>query len=256
MNIVGSYELLARIAESNSAQRWRGRDTMLGRDVQLRQIGTGSTATIDAPRSGLRVLAGLSHPNIVGLLDKVEADGQLWLIDETADGITLEVVLGTGSWPTPPQALGIVRGVLKGLAYVHNSRAMHGDITPATVLLDAHGTARLTDFGLPASTGAAGADAKVSGADLQSPEAASGLGVSVRSDVYSVGALLALLLGDEVDVHLRPVLDKAMAKDPTERYLDAEELLEAIEDAAEAAYGEEWLAQASVVELVTSVVSD
>ena len=59
-------------------------------------------------------------------------------------------MLARATWPTPQQSLGIVRGVLKGLAYVHNSRAMHGDISPSTVLLDAKGTARLTDFGLPA----------------------------------------------------------------------------------------------------------
>ena len=46
------------------------------------------------------------------------------------------------------------------------------------------------------------------------------------------------------------MLDKALAKDPTERYLDAEEFLQALEDAAEARFGEDWLGEASVVELV------
>ena len=228
---------------------------MLGREVQLRQVGAVGTSpltTFEAPRSALRVLAGLSHPNIVGLLDKIEADGQVWLIDETADGVTLETVLLV-AWPTPQQALGIVRGVLKGLAYVHNSRAMHGDINPSTVLLDAKGVARLTDFGLPAPIVALGSEPV---SMLLSPEAVSGLGLSVRSDVYSVGALLALLLREDIAATLLPMLDKAMARDPTERYLDAEELLEALEDAAEAAYGEAWLAEADLAELVVSVVGE
>jgi serine/threonine-protein kinase len=245
VQIVGSYELLGRIAETKSAQRWRGRDTALGRDVLLRRVGNGATTTIDQPRSGVRFLAGLSHPNIVGLLDQVEADGQVWLIDEPADGITLDAVLASPTWPSPQQALGIVRGVLKGLAYVHNSRALHGDINPSTVLLERNGTVRLADFGWPAPT-----DASTSPPDLLSPEAANGLALSARSDVYSVGALLALLLRADVDARLRPVIDKAMAKDPTDRYLDAEEFLEALEDAAELGYGEGWLAEASVVDLI------
>jgi serine/threonine protein kinase len=268
VDVVGSYELLARLTDASSAtragsksgQRWRGRDTAHGRDVRLRQIGPGASsgstgpagqaapiATIDGPRTGVRVLAGLSHPNIVALLDKVEADGQIWLIDEPADGITLDALLERASWPTPCQSLGIVRGVLKGLAYVHSSRALHGSINPANVLLDVRGTARLTDFGSPAPGMGTGSERAVA---FLSPEAAGGLGVSVRSDVYSVGAVLAMLLAANIEPGLRPLLDRSMAKDPTERYLDAEEFLEAIEDSAELSLGESWLEQASIVGLL------
>ena len=259
MDQVGSYELLGCIAETNTGNRWRGRDIALGREVLLRQvrqtapIGAGATggatalATIAQPRSGLRFLAGLSHPNIVSLLDKIEADGQVWFVDEPADGVTLEVVLAGLSWPTAPQSFGIVRGVLKGLAYVHNSRALHGDISPSTVLLDHRGTARLGDFGRPSLSGVA-ADAQAQA--YRSPEAANGLGVSARSDVYSVGVVLATLLRGDVDQRTRALLDHAMAKDPTDRFLDAEEFLQALEDVAEQRFGESWLNEASVVELV------
>jgi serine/threonine protein kinase len=253
VEIVGSYELLVRLAETTGAQRWRGRDTALGRDVALRRMGAGATATLEQPRSAARLLTGLSHPNIVALLDKIESDGQVWLIDEPADGVTLDTVLAGAIWPTPQQGIGIVRGVLQGLAYVHSRRAMHGDIKPSTVLLATNGTARLTDFGVPAPGTPAGP-----APNFLSPEAATGLGLSARSDVYSVGAVLALLLrggpsatnGTSVDDRIRPVLDRAMAKDPTDRYLDAEQFLQALEDAAEAGYGEAWLSEASLVELV------
>lgn len=256
MEIVGSYELLVRLAETTGAQRWRGRDTTLGRDVALRRMGAGATATLEQPRSAARLLTGLSHPNIVALLDKIESDGQVWLIDEPADGVTLDTVLAGAAWPTPQQGLGIVRGVLQGLAYVHSRRAMHGDIKPSTVLLATNGTARLTDFGVPAPGTPAGS---APASSFLSPEAATGLGLSARSDVYSVGAVLALLLrggpgpgagGAGTDDRIRPVLDRAMAKDPTDRYLDAEQFLQALEDAAEAGYGEAWLSAASVVDLV------
>jgi serine/threonine protein kinase len=259
---VGSYELLGCIAETNTGNRWRGRDIALGREVLLRQVrqvtpigaggaggvgGAGALATIAQPRSGLRFLAGLSHPNIVSLLDKIEADGQVWFVDEPADGVTLEAVLAGPNWPTAPQSFGIVRGVLKGLAYVHNSRALHGDISPSTVLLDHRGTARLGDFGRPSLAGVA---ADVQAQAFRSPEAANGLGVSARSDVYSVGVVLATLLRGDLDPRTRALLDHAMAKDPTDRFLDAEEFLQALEDVAEERFGETWLADASVVELV------
>jgi eukaryotic-like serine/threonine-protein kinase len=238
---VGSYELLGRLADTNSAQRWRGRDTALGRDVLVRRLGVGSTVW-PPPRSLARVLTGLSHPNIVGLLDQVEADGQVWLIDESADGVTLASVLARDEPLTAAQAVGVVRGVLQGLAYVHNRRALHGDINPSTILLDARGRARLSDFGLPAPTAAS--------RDFLSPEAVNGLGLSARSDVYSVAAVLALLLGRAVDPAIRPVLAKGLARDPTDRYLDAEQFLQDLEDAAEAALGEAWLADASIAVLV------
>jgi serine/threonine protein kinase len=261
VNIVGSYELLGPIADASSGLRWRGRDTAHGRDVQVRQLGFGAVATLEQPRSGVRVLAGLSHPNIVTLLDKIEADGQVWLIDEPVDGTTLDTLLTRlaeelapleavrAVWPTPQQSLGITRGVLQGLAYVHTSRALHGGINPSTVVVDRFGIARLTDFGSPAQTSSA------STADPRylSPEAAAGLGLSARSDVYSVAAVLAMLLRDDVDARVRGVLDTALARDPTERYLDAEGFLQALEDVAEIAYGETWLADASVVALVAAV---
>jgi Protein kinase domain len=253
VNLVGSYELLGPIAVTNSGQRWRGRDTALGRDVLVRQVVARAIAAFDQPRSGVRVLAGLSHPNIVALLDKFEADGQVWLVDEPVDGVTLDRVLGGATWPTPQQSLGVVRGVLKGLAYVHTSRAIHGDVNPSTILVDRFGTTRLTDFGLPVPPAAS---ASTTAPSYLSPEAASGLGVSARSDVYSVAAVLSMLLRDDVDPRLRPVLDTGMARDPTERFLDAEEFLQALEDAAERAYGEAWLSAASVVDLVVALVGD
>lgn len=249
MNIVGSYELLGPIAETHSGPRWRGRDTAHGRDVQVRQLGSGSVATLDQPRLAVRVLAGLSHPNIVALLDKIEADGQVWLIDEPVDGITLDALLAGTDWPTPQQSLGMIRGVLQGLAYVHTSRALHGGINPSAILIDRHGVARLTDFGSPAATPLASAAAST---DWLSPEAASGLGLSARSDVYSVGAVLRLLLADDADPKLRRVLGTALARDPTERFLDAEDFLRALEDTAELCFGEAWLASASVVDLVVA----
>jgi serine/threonine-protein kinase len=250
VNLVGSYELFGPVAVTTSGQRWRGRDTALGRDVLVRQVVAPAIAALDQPRSGVRVLAGLSHPNIVALLDRFEADGQVWLIDEPVEGVTLDQVIAGATWPTPQQSLGLVRGVLKGLAYVHTSRAIHGDISPSTILLDRSGTTRLTDFGLPAPPPTATPAAAPS---YLSPEAASGFGVSARSDVYSVAAVLSMLLGDDIDPRLRPVLDTGLARDPTERFLDAEEFLQELEDSAERAYGEAWLNEASVVDLVLAV---
>jgi eukaryotic-like serine/threonine-protein kinase len=249
VNLVGSYELLDPIAVTTSGRRWRGRDVALGRDVLVRQVVARAIAAFDQPRSGVRVLAGLSHPNIVALLDKVEADGQVWLIDEPVDGVTLDRVLAGPNWPSPQQSVGLVRGVLKGLAYVHTSRAIHGDISPATILLDHRGTTRLTDFGLPAPPPAA---TSLAPSAYLSPEAASGYGVSARSDVYSVAAVLSMLLRDDVGPRLRPVIETGLARDPTERFLDAEEFLQALEDAAEQAYGEAWLSSAAVVDLVVT----
>src|SRR5262249_42143939 len=136
---------------------------------------------------------------------------------------------------------------------------------------DSGGTTRLIDFGLARPTGTPGASGTPG---FASPEALHGEKLTPASDVYSSAAVLAMLLRgqplfagrteeevvaaqaaggapsvDGLDPHLREVLSRALAADPSERYPHANAFLVALDEAANRTYGIGWLPQAGIAAL-------
>lgn len=159
-----------------------------------------------------RVHAGLDHPNLVAVLDFGEHDGELYMAMEYVDGTSLEEVMGLSSGKRKPIPLGpalrIAREVLSGLAHVHsacdaNGRPLglvHREVSPGNILLGASGEVKLTDFGIVRS---ASGETRTLPGELRgqlgyvSPEQAMGARVDARSDLFSVGAILAeMLIGE------------------------------------------------------------
>ena len=148
-----------------------------------------------------RLMASLSHANVVSVLDFSEGDDGIYLALEHVDGLDLARLLKRES-PLPP-ALAIYIGscVLHALAYVHGRQAkdghplsiVHRDVSPSNVFLGRNGDVKLGDFGV----------AKMSRASVQtmpgtikgkiaymSPEQASAWDVDARSDLFSMGIVL------------------------------------------------------------------
>lgn len=274
---IGSYELVTQVAISPTGSVWLGRDPALGRQVALKQVAAGAVVSVERLRAEARVLARLSHPNIVAVIDLLETSGQLWLVEEWVDGLTLPAVLRHAGRFTPPQAVGAVRGGLLGLAHAHRNGVVHGDVSPSNLLLDMQGTTKLIDFGLAQPSGVPG----VAGTPgYLSPEAASGRPVLPASDVYSAAAVLALLLRGRplfegataeavlaaqfrpgepplgrIDPQFGSVLRAAMAPSAADRPADAGQFLAALDGAAERAFGPGWLASAGLAAVVGGAVT-
>ena len=158
-----------------------------------------------------RVHAALAHPNLVSVLDFGEAAGELFLVLEYVDGVPLSdvlraVVARKRAIELGP-ALHIAREVAAGLAYAHQYRddddaplgVVHRDVAPNNILLGRAGEVKLTDFGIVHS---AWSEVRTAPGELRgkvgyvSPEQAQGGAVEARTDLFSLGVVLAeMLLG-------------------------------------------------------------
>lgn len=158
-----------------------------------------------------RVHAALTHPNLVSVLDFGEAHGELYLVMEYVDGVSLADVMRAAVARKQAIALApalyIAREIAAGLAYAHQYRdeddaplgVVHRDVAPNNILLGRAGEVKLTDFGIVHSSWS---DVRTAPGELRgklgyvSPEQALGQGVDARSDLFSLGVVIAeMLLG-------------------------------------------------------------
>jgi len=190
----------------------------------LRQIGEGRAGVVLKVRQGeatlaLRVLDPkvfpneeararvlenlnsvqvLDHPNLASPLEVGFSDPHVWVLEELVEGVSLEKMLQVDEALPLADALAVTQGMLEGLACLEASDFVHGNLTLSNVLIDLYGVTRLTSVGLvPLPTDyeepPAGAS-PLSDARYLAPERVLGLGLDIRSDLYSVGICLYRLL--------------------------------------------------------------
>ncbi|MGY1617803.1 protein kinase [Geodermatophilus sp. SYSU D00691] len=153
------------------------------------------------------VVAGLSHRNIVGVLDRGDDGGQLWLAMQYVDGIDAETALEQAGGLLPaPRAVHVVTEVAAALDAAHRRQLVHRDVKPANILLgrmaedggDEPEQVFLTDFGiakpLDRATRLTRTGMVIATFDYASPEQIASEPLDARSDVYSLGCVLVKLL--------------------------------------------------------------
>jgi serine/threonine-protein kinase len=254
----GRYRLERRLGSGGMADVWLAEDQELGRKVAIKILHeryANDTQFVERFRREATHAAGLSHPNVVSIYDRGEAEGSYYIVMEYVEGRTLkELILTRGPCPVPV-AISYVRQVLAALRYAHRNGIVHRDIKPHNVLVDHEGRVKVADFGIAraGSSQMTEAGSIIGTAQYLSPEQARGAPVDESSDLYSTGVLLYELLTGEVPFtgetpveiamkHLQQVppapssirheiphdLDlivlRALAKEPADRYRSAKEL--------------------------------
>lgn len=208
-------------------------------------------------------LASLNHPHILTVHDVGALDGCQYLVTEFVDGGTLKTWAQTEK-RTWRQVIDLLVGVADGLAAAHAAGFVHRDVKPENVLISKNGYAKLADFGLAklfepldgeaatrTATGRTQPGMIVGTIAYMSPEQAAGKPADARSDIFSFGVVLyealagrqpftgatelevlqrvqhhtADPLGEAIPAALRTVVDKAMEKDPAERYQTMRDLV-------------------------------
>jgi beta-lactam-binding protein with PASTA domain/predicted Ser/Thr protein kinase len=254
----GRYQVVRKLGAGGMANVYLAEDQELGRRVAIKILNerhANDEQFVERFRREAKNAAALSHPNIVSIYDRGEAEGTYYIAMEYLDGRSLkELIVSRGPAPLNV-AIEYVRQILSALRFAHRHGIVHRDIKPHNVLVDADGRVKVTDFGI-ARAGASQmteAGSIVGTAQYLSPEQARGTGVDQRSDLYSLGIVLYELVtgklpfnGDtpveiamkhlsqmpELPSTIRPelpreldlVVTRALAKDPDERYQSAEEM--------------------------------
>ncbi|MCC6193079.1 MAG: serine/threonine protein kinase [Burkholderiales bacterium] len=257
---LGRYEIVGEIARGAMGVVYKARDPMIDRIVAIKTVTLGlSDAETEAfERRFFREAksAGrLNHPNVVTIHDVGKTDDVAYIAMEYLDGRSLRDIMDSGVVLPPQRIAGIAAEIAEGLAFAHRNQVIHRDVKPANIMVLASGAVKITDFGIALlPTGTRTLAGNVFGSPrYTSPEQVMGRPVDGRSDIFSLGAVLYEMLtgkppfqGNDLNSILRQVLSdptpppsshnpklprafdhvvgKALAKDPDDRYQDAQEM--------------------------------
>jgi serine/threonine-protein kinase len=264
--LAGRYEITAPIATGGMGEVWKARDRVLDRIVAakvLRSEYTGDPSFLARFRNEARHTAGLTHPNIASVYDygeTVDDSGtqQLaFLVMEFVEGQPLVSILHEEGRLPVDWTLHVLSQSADGLSAAHRAGVVHRDIKPGNLMVRPDGVVKLTDFGIAQARDAAPLTRTgmvVGTAQYLSPEQAQGMEVTAASDVYSLGVVayeclsgarpfdgasqVAIALAHinrpppplpaEVPPAVRLLVERALAKDPADRFADGGAFAEAI----------------------------
>lgn len=210
---LGAYEVVAPIGSGGMGEVYRALDVRLGREVAIKII---SHRLDKHPRAlsrferEARIVASLSHPNIVVLHDIGSENGVTFAVMELLDGDPLDRLLARGNLPWR-EGVEIAIAIADGLASAHAKGIVHRDLKPANVFLTREGHVKILDFGLaqhdPFRNGDVLVDPKrpddtqpgaVFGTvGYMSPEQVRGDPADRRSDIFSLGCVLYQMLSGD-----------------------------------------------------------
>ena len=254
----GRYRVVRKLGTGGMANVYLAEDQELGRSVAIKMLDERHSQDeqfVERFRREAKNAAGLSHPNIVSIYDRGQAEGTYYIAMEYLEGRTLkELLIARG--PTPlAVAIDYARQILSALGFAHRHGIVHRDIKPHNVVVAPDGRLKVTDFGIARSgTSQMTETGSIIGtAQYLSPEQAKGAPVTPASDIYSVGIVLYEMLtglvpftGDtpleiamkhlsttplppsearpDVPHELDSIVLRALAKDPEDRYQSADEM--------------------------------
>jgi protein kinase-like protein len=271
---IGRYTIESTLGQGSMGKVYLAQDPVIGRKVALKVITIRpDLSDAEAGQYRERFLreaqaaGALIHPNIVAVHDVGQdpATRSPYIVMEHVPGQDLKKVIVSRAPLSGPQAIGIVLQVAGALDYAHKSGIVHRDIKPANVLVTGQGRVKITDFGVARLPGSdlTRSDQFVGSPGFMSPEQLKGGQVDGRSDLFALGVILYQLLtgkapfeGESVSEVLYristqpaeppsethadvspdfdPILEKALAKDPAQRYQSGQDLIEALSPLARA----------------------
>ncbi len=260
------YEIMEQIGMGGMARVFRALDHRLNRQVAVKILREDLAEDAELRRrfhEESQAVAMLSHPNIVAVYDVSRSSDLEYIVMELIDGITLKQYMQKkGNKLNWREALHFITQIVKALGHAHSRGIIHRDIKPHNIMVLRDGSVKVADFGIArvASGGHSTLTQEALGSvHYISPEQARGSHIDARSDLYSAGVVLYEMItgrlpfeGDtpvsvaiqhinsiplsprEIDPAIPEALEaitmKAMAPDPDNRYLSADDMLADLEE--------------------------
>lgn len=228
------YRLERLLGRGGMASVWLGHDEVLDRPVAIKVLS--DTIASDPEflarfRREATVVAGLSHPNLVGVYDYAEGDERPYLVMEFVPGDDLGSQISRGSRVDCGK---LARELLDAVAHIHAVGIVHRDIKPHNIVIAPDGTAKLIDFGiaLPRDATSLTQTGLILGTRrYAAPEVMEGLPATERSDLYSCGVVLRSCLGEGAPA-LGSLVNWLTSADPRSRPASARQALAQLEGQA------------------------
>ena len=258
--VIGGYRIDELISRGGMGVVYRATNVALNRIYALKVLApelAGDEAFRERFKREMRIAASINHPNVVGIHYAGEQEGLLFFVMDFIHGTDLREVLKKGGALEPGRAVELLTQLASALDAAHARGLVHRDVKPANILItvrDGEEHAYLTDFGIAKRfetvAGLTVQGAVVGTVDYMAPEQITGGTTDARTDVYALGCVFYNMLSGKVPydrensvaklfahVHQPPpplegvladtypsfggVIEKAMAKEPEDRYLSA-----------------------------------
>ncbi len=264
--VAGRYRLEAPIGEGGFGRVYRARDQRLGVSVAVKIIHPWMAEPEGVQRfeQEARTAAAISHPGVVRVTDTgVDAQVGPYTVAELVDGESLRTRMRRGRVPVT-EAVEFVQQTATALAAAHARGVVHRDIKPGNLLLTSDGQVRICDFGIArlqtGETTTSATHTQVGTYMYMPPEQARGRATGPAADQYALAVVLYELLAGrlpfegenamafalahlhdeppplppDVPANVRSAVQRALAKDPGDRFPDVESFAAALDAADEA----------------------
>jgi serine/threonine protein kinase len=258
---IGKYRVLGELGRGGMGVVYRGVDESVGREVAIKTLTQGFMSDhgmLARFYDEVRLTARLNHPNIVTVYHLGEENGIPYIVMERVEGHPLDKLLHSNTPLSMLERLKIVEDTCAALGYAHQHDVIHRDVKPANIFVQPDGNVKLLDFGIARlgkegeSIGHTRTGNIIGTVAYMAPERLQGGTIDGRSDIFSAGVVLYLLLtgqqpfeGEEVAImqkimqepfpplsskiqdyppSLDHIVERALAKAVEDRYSIAEEM--------------------------------
>ena len=259
---LGHYDIVAELGRGGMGVVYKGHETSLNRYVAIKVLADSLAHDEGVKERFLREarsMAALNDPHIIQIYFIGDDEGQTYFVMEFVEGESLGSMLKREGKLSVEQSAKVIQQTAMGLSTAHDRGVVHRDIKPGNLMINSRGAVKIADFGIALSNHDLSKKLTTTGEFVGtpgylSPEVCLGRPVDQRSDIFSLGIVmfemltgrmpftdespLGLMLevvkaeipdvremNADVDPEIARILDRMIAKDPTERYQNCHELV-------------------------------
>jgi eukaryotic-like serine/threonine-protein kinase len=259
---IGKYRVVEKIGRGGMGTVYKAIDETLDREVAIKALNRdlGENEVVRRFRAEAMTLARLNHPGIATIYELLRAEDELLMVMEFVRGETFDRIVERVGPLAPARAASLVAQVLDALGHAHRVGIVHRDLKPANLMLTQYGAIKIMDFGIARVLGTEHltSDGLMMGTPAyMAPEQVLATDIDARADLYSIGVVLYRLLSGslpfqadtaiamahkqvkdpptplrqhraELPDWCEPVLARALAKSPADRFQTAEDFRDSL----------------------------